>query len=638
MNIQELQSISPRRWFYDTGDQLKNHVYERSRQAFYRGDAERDALLTRDDVFRRQEYVRRAFLEGIGGVPPSDTPLHPVVTGTLRFEGFRVEKIIFQSRPKTYVTANLYVPDGRSGPGPAVLFLCGHKKLAKHSGEYQIVCRSLVRAGFVVLAMDPVGQGERFSYYRADLRAETVDWGTYEHDYVGAQCAAVGDSLARYFLHDAMRAVDYMATRPEVDPLAIAVTGNSGGGTQTSLMMLADSRIAAAAPATFLMNRETYQRAGGAQDAEQIWPGFTQAGLDHEDIVLSMAPRPVLILAVDDDFFPVEGTRRTYERSRRIYGILGKPDCIDFYTDQSAHAYTRNMACRCASFFSLHLTGRALSKEAAFDILNTVQPVDPSLLWCTKSGQVLEDFPEAVFPWHTSYERARGKRAPETSRAPEATAWLRERVYAFRRVCDLAPRRDEPICYRDWYVRPLCWWAQEHVMNSGLLLSPLDRREERLPLCIAVWDGGSTRLSAHARWITAALRSGRSVLVLNVTAGAALPPNPLLSGAAAEGFYSAIHKLADDLVFLGDSLAALRTYDVTRSVDLALQLDKLVDPSDITLYAAGREGVYALWASLVDVRVRALEGQADICFEELAADRFYHENGIKALLIPGILR
>jgi hypothetical protein len=93
-------------------------------------------------------------------------------------------------------------------------------------------------------------------------------------------------------------------------PRWIGVTGNSRGGTQASLVRLADPRVAAAAPATFIMNRETYQRTGQPQDAEQIWPGFTGAGFDHEDILLAMAPKPVCVLAVTSDFFPIEGTHR----------------------------------------------------------------------------------------------------------------------------------------------------------------------------------------------------------------------------------------------------------------------------------------------------------------------------------------
>src|SRR5207237_421243 len=120
-------------------------------------------------------------------------------------DGLRIERVIFQSRPGHYVTANLYLQAGITGQTAAVQFLCGHHQQAKHQDEYQIVCRHLAAAGLVVLVQDPIGQGERFSYYEPALEDTTVPWGTIEHDYAGAQCLPLGDALARYFLHDAMR-------------------------------------------------------------------------------------------------------------------------------------------------------------------------------------------------------------------------------------------------------------------------------------------------------------------------------------------------------------------------------------------------------------------------------------------------
>ncbi|MDO8685292.1 MAG: prolyl oligopeptidase family serine peptidase, partial [Clostridiales bacterium] len=316
MNIQELERVSPSDYFYNVKDQLKRFVYNRSSEAFDVGDAARDAIKSTGEIETRQTYMRAKFIKAIGGLPSSDSPLNPKLVGTVDCDGFRIEKIIYESRTKTFVTANLYIPDGISSPIGAVLFLCGHSEQAKHTGEYQIVCQYLVRSGLVVLAQDPVGQGERLSYYEKNLGTTTFNWGTGEHDYAGSQCWPLGDGLARYFVHDAMRGIDYLRTRPEVEPDRIGVTGNSGGGTQTSLMMIFDPRIAAAAPATFIMNRRTYMYTDGAQDAEQVWSGMTALGFDHEDILMAMIPKPVLVLAVKSDFFPIEGTRSTVERTK----------------------------------------------------------------------------------------------------------------------------------------------------------------------------------------------------------------------------------------------------------------------------------------------------------------------------------
>lgn len=346
MNIFELENYFIE---YDVKDELKQLVYDRSFDAFARGDRARDAVVNREQLEARRTKLREKFIEAIGGIPACDTPLNPRTTGIVKGEGYAIEKIIFESRPQTYVTANLYLPDGLSSPRGAVLFLCGHDRDAKHSEEYQTVCQILVHAGLVVLAVDPIGQGERFSYYEADAGELTVADGIFEHEYAGMQCLPLGDGLARYFVHDAMRAVDYLSTRPEVDPARIGVTGNSGGGTQSSMLMLVDPRLAAAAPGTFIMSRQSYLITGQAQDAEQVWLGMSALGFDHEDILMAMAPRPVLVLAVTNDFFPIEGTHRTVERTKRFWEMYGCGEKLKLVEDDSPHKYTAAALTRCGT-------------------------------------------------------------------------------------------------------------------------------------------------------------------------------------------------------------------------------------------------------------------------------------------------
>ncbi len=329
--------------YYDASLNLQMHVYRRSEEEFERWERHKDSLTTPEQVREWQARLRQLALAAVGGLPPGDTPLAPEVVGRLAGDGFDVEKVVFQSLPRVYVTANLYVPRGLAGPTGAVLFLCGHAEEAKTYPLYQAVCQRLARNGLVALAVDPLGQGERKSYLDAAGR-ELVRWGTAEHSYAGLQCWWLGHSVARYFVHDARRAVDYLLTRPEVDPVRIGITGNSGGGTQATWMMLLEPRLAAAAPGTFVTSRRDYLWTGQAQDAEQIVPGGTAAGLDHEDYLIAMAPRPVLVLAVDYDFFNVEGTVATVERARRVYRLLGHEDHIGLARARSTHEYHPDLA------------------------------------------------------------------------------------------------------------------------------------------------------------------------------------------------------------------------------------------------------------------------------------------------------
>lgn len=639
MNIRQIEQESPGNYYYDVRDQLKRHIYGRSEQAFAAGDAARDAIRTSRQLAQRQQAVRRFFINCLGGLPTGNTKLNARTVGTVRGRGFRIEKVIFESRPKHFVTANLYLPEKTRCRTGAVLFLCGHYEQAKHVPEYQAVCQMLVRTGLVVLAQDPIGQGERFSYYESRLGRTTVKWGINEHDYAGCQCLLLGDTIARYFLHDAMRGFDYLRSRPEVDPARIGVTGNSGGGTQTCMMMLADPRIAAAAPATFIMNRRTYMLAGGAQDAEQIWPGFTAAGFDHEDILLAMAPKPVRVLAVTYDFFPIEGTRRTVERCRRIWRFCGRESDLDLVEDQSIHKYTPKLARSAAEFFARHLLGTRLGARPL-----AVSLFEPSKLWCTRSGQVRGEIPGARFVPEANRERLAEiesglAKIPVRPRRKQEKTWLRQQVFNHRKPCPLNPRFawGKPVHWKELTVEYCMWWSQEGISSFAKLFRLNSLRERRLPVTLAVWDKGSTAIRKHLAWLRAECRRGRAVMVLDVSGVGVLAPNTITPVPQWE-FYGVIHKFADDLVWLDDSLPALRTYDVVRALDMISKWPWL-DPRGIRGYGHGKHGVYLLLAAALDKRlerVRVVQGIGS--YASFVTQRHYEPADIKSVVFPGILK
>ncbi len=636
MNFDELEHSSPGHWMYDVNDQLKRWVYERSQQAFATGDAARDAITTRAALEARQKLIRETTIQNLGGLPSSDSPLDARIVGTLKGEGYRVEKIVFQSRPKNFVTAALYLPENVKGRTGAVLFVCGHAREAKAYPEYQTVCQYLAQSGLVVLAMDPVGQGERLSYFDSEKNATTVNWGVPEHDYAGAQCLPLGESMARYFLHDAMRGVDYLQSRPEVDPARIGVTGNSGGGTQTSLMMLCDPRIAAAAPGTFIMNRESYLLAGGAQDAEQIWPGFTSAGFDHEDIVLAMAPRPVCILAVTGDFFPIEGTRQTFQRTRRFWELCGKPDSLRLEEDQSNHAYTATLARAAARFFCTHLRGAECTLDPA-----KIRPVDEKVLWCTATGVVQTEYNDAEFVHATTARNVRSLAAKRQTMDPaqrqaQAVAWLRDRVTGGRKPCDLNPRYYGKGLVDELAVETAMWWSQEGIFNCAHTLRDKARAGQKLPVTLAVWNEGTSAMKPHAAWIQSECKAGRAVVVLSVSGVGPLKPLTLPPRNADDQF-GLLHKLTTDLFFLGDELALVRTFDVLRALDMiAIWPDH--DASNIHGYGAGTQSLYLHLAAALDTRIRAVKIVDGLgSFGNWTAAKFYEPKGIYNVIVRGIL-
>lgn len=633
---------------YDVKDQLRQHIYSRSAEAFAAGDRARDEIADAGQLELRNSRMRSAFLQSLGGLPSSDAPLDPRITGTLRGDGYSIENVMFASRPGHWVTANLYIPDGIAAPTAAVLHLCGHNPMAKQAELYQSVSQHLVRAGLIVLTMDPIGQGERLSYYDRDVAKPGVAASTREHEYAGRQCLPLGDCLARYFIHDAMRAVDYLCSRPEVDPAKIGATGCSGGGTQTSMLMLCDPRIAAAAPAAFIMNRESYMYAGQAQDAEQIWPGLTKLGFDHEDILMAMAPRPALVLAAQYDFFPIEGTRRTVERTRRFWDMYDGDARLEYFEDACVHGYSPAMAKAAAGFFSRHLLGR--QPDCVWE---GIRPVAPELLWCTASGQVRGDRDDAQAVHEANCGRlAELERAasatPDSARKERALAWLRDRVFGGRKPCPLNPRR-MPLGRLDdagdggtddgVTAESVLWWSQTGLFNHGFLFRPGEGERSDLPVTIALWARGTKSIGPRIDWIRETCASGRAVLVLDVSGDGAVAPNSV-STHGLHDFFGTIHKLAIDLLWLDDSLAALRTFDVLRALDLVDWLGGGASGNgDIRLYAEGRFSLYGQLAEQLDDRLKRVEVADGLdSMAELVRSRYYDVSDSESVLLPGMLR
>ncbi|WP_176705946.1 alpha/beta hydrolase family protein [Paenibacillus hemerocallicola] len=625
---------------YDTKDQLKQHIYTRSTDAFAAGDRARDNIATIEQLEKHLNLMRESFIRSIGGLPPFDTPLHPQTTGTWRGDGYSVENVMFESRHGQWVTGNLYIPDGLDSPSGAVLHLCGHNPMAKQADLYQTVSLHLVRAGLIVLTIDPIGQGERLSYYDRETGKTHVAPSIREHEHVGRQCLPLGDNLVRYFIHDSIRAIDYLCARPEVDPAKIGVTGCSGGGTQTSLMMLCDSRIAAAAPAAFLMNRETYMHAGQAQDAEQIWPGMSKLGLDHEDLLMSMAPRPVLVLAAEYDFFPIEGTRRTVERTKRFWELFGEPDHLQLFEDADVHTYSPPMAKAAAAFFS-----ECLLDKVPDCFWEHIEPIEPERLQCTASGQVRGDRVEVRGVHEENLSRLAEldndtASRPDHERRDQALAWLRDRVYSERKPGSLNPRRlplgsldDEELT-----VESLLWWSQTGLFNHGFMFRSKDGVDQAAPVTIALWQRGTRSIEAHLDWLRQACRAGRAVLVLDVSGDGAITPNSITAKGGIHEFYGTVHKLTTDLFWLDDSLAALRIFDVVRSIDLVELLGGKTN-ADIRLYAEGRFSLYAELAEVLDGRLKLVEIENGVdSMAEWVGSRYYDALDSEAVLLPGMLR
>ena len=186
------------------------------RQIEQRGDERRAALRSRQDA---EAYIRdvQDKIQQCFGPWPEKTPLNPRITGTVERDLYRIENVIFESRPGFLVTANLYVPKGRDFPLPGVVGSCGHSNNGKAAEPYQGFAQGLARQGYIVLIFDPIGQGERLQYTDEQLKSRN-GIGVREHLYGGNQQFLVGEFFGSWRAWDGIRALDYLLTRKVVDP------------------------------------------------------------------------------------------------------------------------------------------------------------------------------------------------------------------------------------------------------------------------------------------------------------------------------------------------------------------------------------------------------------------------------------
>ena len=343
---------------------------------------------------QRQKWIRKTLLEMLEPFPER-TPLNAKIIRTVTKDNYKIEHIVFESQPGFYVTSSLFIPlrlkEGRKAP--AVIYCSGHTEEGYRNSVYQQVILNLVQKGFIVLAFDPVGQGERLEYFDPQTMKSVIGARDEEHSYSGAQLFIAGNSLARYMIWDGIRAVDYLLTRKEVDPDKIGITGRSGGGTQSAYIAAVDERIKAVAPENYITNFTLLIQSVGPQDAEQDLFNAIKRGMDMADLLLVRAPKPALMITTTrDQDFNIQGAIETAKEVSRIYKAYGKQNNFGMVSDDTSHASTKKNREAMYAFFQKYLDNPGSSNDEEVKLLNAAE------LQVTKTGQVSTSYEsETVF-------------------------------------------------------------------------------------------------------------------------------------------------------------------------------------------------------------------------------------------------
>lgn len=302
---------------------------------------------TRDEWLARRKTLLKQMTVAIGPVPEKPCDLEPRNLGTLEREGYKIEKIVFQSRPDVWVTSTAYVPTLKdSKKVPAVLVVHGHWAGARRDPVVQARCLGLVKLGFFVLAVDAFGAGERFTKPAR---------GTYHGALYGSTLWPSGHSLLGMQVYDNRRAVDYLLSRKEVNG-KFGITGASGGGNQSMNAGALDERIEAVVPVCSVGNYQSYLRA--ACCVCEVLPNalkFTEEG----DVLGLVAPRALLVMNAARDgiqFSPPEA-EKSLARAKEIYKSIGEESKVKHVVFDSGHDYNKFMRETMYGWMTLHLKG-----------------------------------------------------------------------------------------------------------------------------------------------------------------------------------------------------------------------------------------------------------------------------------------
>ncbi|MBK5291915.1 MAG: acetylxylan esterase [Acidobacteriia bacterium] len=549
----------------------------------------------------RKRLVRAKLLENMGGLPDFRGPLNARITGRFTNASYTIEKVILESLPKYFVTANLYRPN-QPGRYPAVLMSAGHTMLGKV--ENHIMAANLAAKGFVALAYDPVGLGERMQAYDRRIGRGIAGCCANEHLQAGAQSILIGQSVARYFIWDAMRAIDYLVSRPDVDQDRIGAAGCSGGGCLTTYIAALDPRVKAAAPACFI-NTLRLLFTGPFPDSEMSMPRFLVSGLDHADFLEVTATIPWLILATEGDFFTPAGVRPVYDEVRQWYRLYGAEEKVEMFVAPGPHGTPRETRERMYGWMIRWLNGgRGDAREQEI-------PLFPDhALQVTTSGQV-EDEPGSRKLHQVIREDFDKRRQPQG--IPELLAELRR----LQVPSDNRPLVSKTLEEQKGRLR-ISLESEPGVTIGGTLSVP--STPGRKPALLLVKDRSTAALAETA--------AAKGIVVLELEprdSPSAYDNRPYLGNWLTNA-------RADSI---GRNLPAMRAHDILRGVDLLSRRDD-VDAGSIRAAARDVKGIWLLLAAAMDPRIGKLWLDHTPYSLRAALDNAINTNLFDAM-IPGFL-
>lgn len=537
---------------------------------------------TIEDWHRQRPVLRQQMLYMLGlEQMPSGTKVLATVTGTVSRSRYRIEKLVFESLPGFYVTANFYLPHESPSPAPCVIYLNGHwPSLDGAKVGFQDRYLWYPANGFALLVIDPIGFGEIPGVHGGMHRLNWWHW------------LSLGYTPAGVEVWNAMRIIDWLETQSEVDASRIGVTGISGGGVMTQYLAAIDERVAVAAPScsTYTIGNQVAQSLIQQQCDCTFYPNVY--GIDFPEVLALIAPRPLLILGGrKDPIFPPAGFREAFQRATKIYSLFQVP-CgpgprIRLIESDQAHTdpphfllETRRWMCR---WLGVDI--------GAADMNAQPEPERPSILRCS------ERIPAFALNYHIHDVWIR---RPSLAVPLDRESWdrrkesilgvLRTRVFGWFPQTG-APFRTRRIAASGSYAGDLADFGEfEFDSEPGVpvkccLLTP---KSQCGPVPVIIWIRG---VSGQVSFPDI----DEFFPLLHTHALAIVTPRfaeRILTG----NDYAKIERTAS---LIGRSIASLQVWDALRTVAWVTR-DRSIEPSGIAVYGRGSAGIAGLYAALFD--------------------------------------
>jgi cephalosporin-C deacetylase-like acetyl esterase len=584
-------------------------------------DRERAMLTTAAKVEQRDEFVREKLRLMVHGLP-APTPLLPVVVAAHQRDGYRVENVMFQSRPNFWVTGNLYLPGGIRSPAPGIISPCGHYAWARMDPEYQFAYMNLVDAGFVVFAYDPIGQGERRQYWNPQTNETEVSASpVYEHSMPGQVLLLMGEDLTHYRIWDGMRAIDYLMTRPEVDKNRIGCAGHSGGATMTVFISALDKRVRCAA-----VNeaggghrwpiRLTPGDHVGPSDVEQnVFPAAIY-GVDSYDMIAAIAPRPLLWTI--ENYSP--SFLRTAAQVKACYGKLGASGAFATEEATDPHAWTVKLRLATTNWFLRCFYDKpAISKEPPF------AAEQHATLYCTPNGSIRYSRQgETIF----SLIEREGQTVTPQDVVPSQEEIARAIRYKEMRTA-LNVRQIVTTPRKGYQVEKLEFLSEPGIYIPAWVFVPESRNQH--PATVFVHEAGKEVEGREFGLLEKLARGGYLIVAVDVRGiGQTAPPHA--GGVPASEFG---HLFSTDTAMtymawaMDECLFGMRVRDVIRSIDYAVSRGD-IGHQGVRLFGKGAGAMWCLFAAALDSRVISTIAENPlISYQSLTRfDRYRHSANI----------